>query len=478
MEPVRICVVGASFAGAILTKQVEKYLVPSGLAEITTFERAIHIGDSETSTGLNINSNAMATLRLMDPDLCDEMEANGAPRCEMVALKMSGETLYRVPVCSNDAKEEDNLATYPGLRIRWKDASTCVREKCQNVIYGTQVNSYTIDRETNKISVQVSKVSKDGTNGEEQEYKNFDILIAADGRYSRIRQMAFNQDKPAAPLYADTVCNFRLLVDDDSNDLFEDMQLIYNDAPSTNVVEDAQAREELERDEEFAKCLNSVPRIGIMKMPASKTYAKDSIYIFGNFGIEGTVPDCAKTATGLTALFTPCIGPVSEQCKYIVKKLQENVSRLHWARMQEIPFVFRDPTGLIAFLGDSAHAMYPSLGQGATTAIEDAAVASEELISEIVKCQKNKEQFDARKVTEAIEQRISVRSEYVAQVSRNSAEHLKCGAKDPLENDVMDWTNDTFVQFSAPMDGSFREMMRQLWRGYPKVCFDKFFPLA
>ena len=56
----------------------------------------------------------------------------------------------------------------------------------------------------------------------------------------------------------------------------------------------------------------------------------------------------------------------------LVEATCQQVETLHWSRAQEIPTAFHDPGGHALFVGDSAHAMVPTLGQGATQALEDA----------------------------------------------------------------------------------------------------------
>ena len=52
---------------------------------------------------------------------------------------------------------------------------------------------------------------------------------------------------------------------------------------------------------------------------------------------------------------------------------------MHWARMQEHDVLYADPVSNVLYLGDAAHGMVPTLGQGATQAIEDACVAADQL---------------------------------------------------------------------------------------------------
>lgn len=47
---------------------------------------------------------------------------------------------------------------------------------------------------------------------------------------------------------------------------------------------------------------------------------------------------------------------------------------LHWSRLQEATTCWHDDSGRVLFPGDAGHPMVPTLGQGATTAIEDGAV--------------------------------------------------------------------------------------------------------
>ena len=54
----------------------------------------------------------------------------------------------------------------------------------------------------------------------------------------------------------------------------------------------------------------------------------------------------------------------------------ENATETHWARMQEHELLYRAADCNVLYLGDAAHGMVPTLGQGATQALEDAANAA------------------------------------------------------------------------------------------------------
>src|SRR5207245_513766 len=54
----------------------------------------------------------------------------------------------------------------------------------------------------------------------------------------------------------------------------------------------------------------------------------------------------------------------------------DNGAETHWARMQEHELLYRAADCNVLYLGDAAHGMVPTLGQGATQALEDASNAA------------------------------------------------------------------------------------------------------
>lgn len=110
--------------------------------------------------------------------------------------------------------------------------------------------------------------------------------------------------------------------------------------------------------------------------------------------------------------------------------------------------------------------MVPTLGQGATMAIEDVCVAAREIISAVRHSRSiSHEPVDVALLTERIEHRCLSRSDFVSATSEKATEHLGGGILS-LEGDVCDWTSE---ESSKEKGGyCFRKAMREVWRNYPK----------
>src|SRR5205823_9354198 len=80
--------------------------------------------------------------------------------------------------------------------------------------------------------------------------------------------------------------------------------------------------------------------------------------------------------SALRASSPPRQGPPSAQGRWLIDTVRDNAAGAHWARMQEHELLYRATDCNVLYLGDAAHGMVPTLGQGATQALEDAANAA------------------------------------------------------------------------------------------------------
>ena len=86
-------------------------------------------------------------------------------------------------------------------------------------------------------------------------------------------------------------------------------------------------------------------------------------------------PNDSATASGIQGSVPTWIARISSPMPaMMIDTICANVADTHWARMQEHEALLCDPQRHILYLGDAAHGMVPTLGQGATQAIEDAAI--------------------------------------------------------------------------------------------------------
>jgi salicylate hydroxylase len=104
----------------------------------------------------------------------------------------------------------------------------------------------------------------------------------------------------------------------------------------------------------------------------------DHVYIAGTFPIlpDADIADDLKGPDMLRAAYTPREASPSAQARWLIDTVCANAAETHWARMQEHDLLYRAADCNVLYLGDAAHGMVPTLGQGATQAIEDAASAA------------------------------------------------------------------------------------------------------
>jgi 2-polyprenyl-6-methoxyphenol hydroxylase-like FAD-dependent oxidoreductase len=472
-DPVlRVAVAGGGFSGAILAR----ILNSEPGVEVVVFEQSAkssvrkHWTQPVTGAGLNLNPNALATLSQIDPELVERLKGIGLPRNTVCASTVSGRHLYDQDMVG------EKLAACKGLRVRWDDANTLIREAAgESIRWETIVVDHQVE-ESGKVTVTTEH--NDGTR---TVHNDFDLFVAGEGRYSPTRARVTGKPETT---FGD-VCNFRILVPNCQPDgtpwpselgtgLFDDLQLVYNDTPSEcNLSADSPLRQ----DEDFMNTvMRSTPRVGIMRIPASK-FREDvgeSLYLFGNFAIpdKGQIPEASKTKEAMHCLFTPASGDESmtAEAKFIRQTLTDNAEQLHWARFQDIEPVYGDSTGHVLMLGDACHAFCPSLGQGATTSIEDACVAADELLGAVRKARSagaGSAGSSMPAVVEKIGQRQTDRMRMIRDASTEAGDHVRFLEGDSdgvncLAEDVGAWVDDAH-------SSGWRDTIRRVWLEHPQI---------
>ncbi len=141
-------------------------------------------------------------------------------------------------------------------------------------------------------------------------------------------------------------------------------------------------------------------------------------------GADGVIGAAMKTPAFLEAAYRPAHGTFSREAGYPVEAIRRHAGQLHWARLQERSVAYgRAPK--ILLVGDSAHPMVPTLGQGATQACEDACVVVDEVRAAL------RERHPLAEVPQRVERRRAARVRFAAAFSREATDTMLAGA-DPV----------------------------------------------
>lgn len=322
MSRLRVAIVGAGVAGAITAKGLAA--LPG--VELFCFEQADPADMSAFATALNIGPNAITTLRTLDPTLHADVLAASHPWHRWRSFLADGTLLLDLDLA--------DFAPDPGIRIRWADLYRILRAPIAPLVrYHTR--GETVRRQPDgRLALTL------GAPSGAAEVGDLDLVIAADGRFSRLREQLLGT--PTTRHFP--VGMFRLLLHDPAPPGIDDYALWFVPGPA---------------------------RLLAYRVP------RDGVYIGGAvpLGPALVLDDARKNRAALTAIFVPAAAPAPcPAFRYLVDAVLADAERIHWARQQEIDVRFRDPSGRVLFLGDAAHAMTTTLGQGATQAVEDAAV--------------------------------------------------------------------------------------------------------
>jgi salicylate hydroxylase len=373
----RVVIIGAGVAGGVIARGLQT--LPG--IQLTVIERVAADDHLASGNGLNIGPNALIALDAVMPEMAQELRAASLPWTRWKAALVSGEPLYEIPL--------EQVAESFGIRIRWSELYRIVRQSIGDVTLFEHRCSEIVYQADGRLSVGLE--AADGTRSR---LDGIDLLIAGDGRYSAVRAQFLG----APPIRHLGVANFRLLIKDHGATGIADMEQWYH---------------------------------GPARLLAFRL-ADGRIYLSGNFPVapSGEIEDEQKTAAGLRAAYLPESGKVEAPCRYLLDATCAQISELHWSRAQEIPTAFHDERGRVLFVGDSAHAMAPTLGQGATQAIEDGAV-----FVALLRATLQRSPVDVVGLTGGYDRLRRERIEFVKRISWDASDSLLAGA-DPVATNV------------------------------------------
>lgn len=324
MKKLKVVIIGAGVAGAILARRL------SCLAniELHCLEKVQPDDHSEAGTGLNVGPNAIKALQLCDPELARLVNEQSLPWKSWRTSLTDGTVLSDLSLAT--------VADNPGIRIRWSELYAVLRGAGAGAIqYGCNITfigaSPENPRQTCVAWAQDGKLYR---------LDDIDLLVAGDGRYSATRAAFSGLPKP----HHIGVAILRTLVEDTSGGLIDD----------------------------YEQWFNGPHRLLAFRVPP------EHVYIAATFPLDKCEPvrDEWKAAAAMRAAYAPASGMPSPQVQWLLDAICANLGNSHWARMQESEVLFAEPARQVMYLGDSAHGMAPTLGQGATQAIEDACCAA------------------------------------------------------------------------------------------------------
>lgn len=319
----RVVIVGAGVAGAIMSRGLSRF---DGV-EVICLERARRGDHAESGTGLNICPNAVQALKQHDVALADAVGAVSLDWAHWKVFLTSGKLLFDLSL--------SDVANTNGWRLRWSDLYRVLRGAAGDVI---RYDCNCVAAEKMPDGSGRTTIAWEDKTGRHI-VSNIDLLIAGDGRFSMIRK-AF---AGAVETELMGVAIYRTLVDDTSGGLMGD----------------------------YGQWFNGANRLLAYRVPPNH------VYVNGTFPIakEATIRPEQMTAEALRAFYCPQAGSPSDAVSWMLNVSCTEIDNLHWARVQESTPRFTEPDAHVLYLGDSSNGMVPTLGQGATQAIEGACAA-------------------------------------------------------------------------------------------------------
>lgn len=355
----RIAIIGAGVAGALLAR----LLSHRADVDVACFERVARGDHAGAGTGLNVGPNAIKSLAAFDPRMAASVRAASLPWESWTIALTDGTPLMELPL--------SEVADNSGVRIRWSELYRVLREAARSAI------TYAAER----IDIAF------GSEGAFVNGAPFDLVVAADGRYSAVREKFFGAVSPTHL----GVCLWRVLIEE------------------AGPVGD------------YGQWFNGENRLLAFALPDG------AVYCAGSFPIPpgSSIADDRKTAHALRPLYTPP-GGAAEVPRFLIEETARRIEEVHWARVQWTAAEMAHEDHPLLLLGDAAHPMVPTLGQGATMAIEDACAAADEVLRTL------DDGGALERVPASVAKRRLPRVAFAADLSLKASDTLLAGA-DPVE---------------------------------------------
>jgi salicylate hydroxylase len=373
----RIAIAGAGVAGALLAG----LLKDRADLEIVVYERVGKDDHSHSGTGLNVGPNAMKALAAANPDLERTVRAESFAWARWTVDLVDGTTLMDLDL----ARVADNS----GIRIRWSQLYRLLRAFAGDAIRYCSSVASAVPHE-NGVDLRIA----DATSGADIACDSVDLLVVAEGRFSPLRDLLFG---PMATNYVGAA-TFRVLIDGIAD-------------PAACPIGD------------YGQWFNGPNRILAYQVPGSAVYGSGSFPL----AIDAKLTDDLKQPDFLRALYTPASGTLCPSAAFMVEHIVRNTERIHWARLQEGGLVYAHPSRRVLALGDAAHPMVPTLGQGATQTVEDACAAAHVLRAAL------REGRPLAEIPDAIAALRTERVRACMEFSRQASDTMLAGS-DPVED--------------------------------------------
>jgi 2-polyprenyl-6-methoxyphenol hydroxylase-like FAD-dependent oxidoreductase len=317
----RIAIIGSGIAGSLLAKNLDGV---SGLT-VDLYERAAPGEHDGAGTGLNLGPNGFKALRLHDPETHARLRAASFEWRTWVVELADGTKLLDLDLL--------DLADETGARLRWSELYALMRAPVRaRTRYGHEFE--TLEEDSAGRLVPVFKTPS----GEIVRDGGYDLVVAGDGRFSKLRELTCG----AIQSQQLGIGIWRLLTSD-AGSPFDD----------------------------YRQWFHGNNRLLAYRVPGGHVYAC-GVFALGGEAIEAH----HKTEEFRRACFLPDGKPPCPSVAWILARARDEEQELHWARLQVSPLLRGDATGRVLLLGDAAQAMVPTLGQGATQAIEDGVIAA------------------------------------------------------------------------------------------------------